>query len=313
MNYEIGDEIDLTKFEGKAFACIIVQNVDSGSSQPNEKQRILLLSRTQLMETIPIPNKQGFTKIKQAHHLEGLSSIKFSRAKYGVMILQFKSGSIFQFKVKDADTCADAIKKAMVDIGIIGKVTKSKETQKIQSSAEQLMQKIRGLEAQFSIHPTLDLIQELVDLMRETVERLDAANDERFITAIQHIQKFLSRNDVISILDKAGGTTKSPPSNATKNEQKVQVHENLGHGLPMQSADDDDWAPRRSFEIPHGNKSTEFDELHDMLGDITEEFDNLMSSLGGSDAHNINDVSIDDIDDIFSSSSLLEESAKIEK
>lgn len=70
MNYEIGNEVAYNSFDGKSFACIIVQN-SSISSDQTEKQRILLVSTTQLLETIPIPQKKGFGIVKHVHLLKG--------------------------------------------------------------------------------------------------------------------------------------------------------------------------------------------------------------------------------------------------
>ena len=154
MNYESLSELNLLTFEGKAFACIPV-------NKSHDRQRVLLVSRSQLIEAIPSSSKQDIVIVKEVHELQGLSSIKFSRGSYGIIMLKFRSGMILQYKVKDAGICSDYVKQAMNNIGINGKVTKSKSDTKKISVAEDLLNRTKELETQFSIEPSFDLIQEL--------------------------------------------------------------------------------------------------------------------------------------------------------
>eukprot|EP01035_Chromulina_nebulosa_P018118 gene18118-23772_t len=158
--------------------------------------------------------------VHEVHELSGLASIKFSRGQYGIIVLQFKSGKSLQYKVKDAGVFADYIKNAMINMGINGKVTKSKSALKNITSAEELLIKTKDLEAMFSVYPSFDLIQELVDVLRDAVERFDAANDERYMDAIKLVQLFLNRDDVIKILSSSGNVESQSVTN--------QVNSNIG-------------------------------------------------------------------------------------
>ena len=64
--------------------------------------------------------------------------------------------------------------------------------------------------------------------MREAVEHFESANDERFMIAIDFIQKFLSRNDVIKILDEHSKKNKiesvnKDNNNGSKSKSKVLI------------------------------------------------------------------------------------------
>lgn len=305
MEYSPFTEVDLSKFEGKAFACIAIK-------KEFEKQRILLISSTQLLESTPVVDKTGFAYIQDCHQLEGLVSIKFSREKYGTIFIKFKSGSALEYKVKDAGLCADYIKKTMTALGMKGNITKSKPMQAYVKTAEELLKITNELELKFAIDPSIALIQELMETLREAVERFENASDDRFMIAIQRIQKFLARSDVLDVLDQAArpndhkinealtvNDVKDPVDSISKISPSISMptSENgafetvsaLSQGintetLPISSNHEnfdpeDDIYDNQPYNVTNEENGSLVDELQAMLGNITQEFDEILTSF----------------------------------
>jgi hypothetical protein len=87
-------------------------------------------------------------------------------------------------------------------IGLKGSLTsKTEVVPKKIKTAVGYIERVAELEAEFSIHPSFALIQEILDLLREAAERFEAADDSRYLEAIANIQRFLGRADVTAILD----------------------------------------------------------------------------------------------------------------
>ena len=158
-----------------------------------------------------------------------------------------------------------------------------------------------------------------MDLLREAAEQFAEGSDDRYLSVIEHIQKFLQRADVTLILDAALNAKPDPDVviiNGVGSDDVEGGHENepvvvnstLASASPIpespsnrldRSIDadlakyDDDLAAL--MMSPYGNnlRDEEFDEddvhsvksghaeleLESMLGDITEEFSILMESF----------------------------------
>jgi hypothetical protein len=325
MEYETRTEINLASFDGHTFACIAV-------SQNEDRQRVMLLSKSQLIESLPNSAKPGTVIVRDVHPLQGLSSIKFSRAQFGVIILAFKSGVILQYKVKNAAQCAELIKTNMMAIGISGKVTKSKTLLECIGSAEELLKKTKELEVEFSINPSITLVQELVDGLREVVEKFDAANDNRYALVIKQIQNFLTRSDVIDVLDGKSSTKSAvKPISLPVNSTEAQSHsesKSEGLDLTIKTSVAELVASPTHGEIPESLRLTprrkpevktepnpQVDELNALLGDITQQFNDLISAIGESSKSPVSQgqeqsVSFEEFDDLFSIPSPLRKDGK---
>lgn len=315
MEYESGMEIVLAHFDGHAFNALSMK-------KQIDRQRILLLSRSQVIECITQPIKQGTVRVLEAHLLLGLSSIKFNRAQFGAIILQFKGGKILEFKVKNAGQFADLIKSNMMANGVTGKIKKSKSLMDCIGSAEELMKRAQDLEEEFSTNPSFELVQEFVDGLKEVVEKFDAANDERYSMAIKTMQKFLTRDDVLAVLDRKL-ESRQGKSNAIPAPKVVEHVQQTIDDNPSKSADspvkpDNGYlkelppelriTPRKNI-VNSEEDNAEVEELSAMLGDITQEFNDLISSFGENPADiswNGEDIETDNFDEILSSSFLSE-------
>lgn len=275
MQYEVGNELDLRNFDGVAFACLVLHE----ENQTSSGKRVFLLSRNHAIDSIPMHHKPGVVIIKEVHDLSAICSIKYSRGSYGRLILLFKSGASLLYKIKNASNCADTIVSYLDKLGIDGNLHKRSifATEQV-SKAEEILKKTKELEVQFSLSPSIQLIQELVDLLREAAERFDAASDERYDVAIKTIQKFLSRADVVNLLDK--NDSANMPCVTLIDKQIIEkVLDERNKITPVVSEEIDDLDNSFYEEKTSGNNEKHIEELQAMLGDITDEFDKLIGSF----------------------------------
>lgn len=127
--------------------------------------------------------------------------------------------------------CVATIKSIMSQSGVSATHSSQKHSLNV-ATAQNLLEKVRSLEEQFSVNPSHSLVTELMDHLREAVECFGEANDDRYTGVIAHIQAFLQRADVLAILDPssvrpppppADGASLSPPGDTTCSDIAVDA------------------------------------------------------------------------------------------
>lgn len=195
-HYETGNEILMRNISGKTFYCQRLHNVTNVKSN-----RVLAVTQMQIIEMAVNPFKTGFGTVLEVYNLEGLSKIKFKKTSSGVLTLTFNSNNVLQYVMTDPISCVDYIKIKMQLIGMKGDLTKSLIHSKHIESATSFFEATKEIEAQFSLKPSYKLIEKIMDLLREATEQFAEGSDDRYLSVIKHIQKFLQREDVTRILD----------------------------------------------------------------------------------------------------------------
>ena len=313
-HYEIGNEIFMRNIQGKTFSCHRLNNVTQVKSS-----RALAVTPQQIVEMAVNPFKIGFGTVLEVHSLEGLLTIKFKKATAGLLTLTFSNSHTVQYVMSDPTPFVEFLKVKMQQIGIKGDLIKNQIHAKHIETANSFYNATREIEAQFSVNPSYRLIEKIMDLLREAAEQFAEGSDDRYLSVIEHIQKFLQRADVTLILDAALNAKPDPDVviiNGVGSDDVEGGHENepvvvnsaLAAASPIpespsnrldRSIDadlakyDDDLAAL--MMSPYGNnlRDEEFDEddvhsvksghaeleLESMLGDITEEFSILMESF----------------------------------
>jgi hypothetical protein len=195
-HYETGNEILMRNISGKTFYCQRLHNVTNVKSN-----RVLAVTQMQIIEMAVNPFKTGFGTVLEVYNLEGLSKIKFKKTSSGVLTLTFNSNNVLQYVMTDPISCVDYIKIKMQLIGMKGDLTKSLIHSKHIETATSFFEATKEIEAQFSLKPSYKLIEKIMDLLREATEQFAEGSDDRYLSVIKHIQKFLQREDVTRILD----------------------------------------------------------------------------------------------------------------
>eukprot|EP01038_Epipyxis_sp_PR26KG_P010786 gene10786-14482_t len=329
---EIGNEVSVKSIAGKLFPCyLLIPPIDITTQGYTTQSYLIAVTETQLVELAPHPHSQGTAKVVEARELEGLAKIRFKKGATGIIILEYKSGTISKFVMKDPHICVEFVKSKMNQIGIRGNVTKTTKTEMTIVSAQSYLERTLEIETKFSLTPSIEIIEEIMDLLRRSAEKFSEANDDSYINVIEHIKRFLQRSDVNAILDEAVKLNKQPidqkqkdeikdellpasPMVATPSENFTTPPTRLNEAIELSSMDKtafryaseddhDNISPKNiNSDLNNNNKDGE-GELNSMLTDMTDEFSNLLNSFQNStenfhhDFDNHDDTHDDDDDD----------------
>jgi hypothetical protein len=121
--------------------------------------------------------------------------------------------------MSNSGECVEYIRNKMANKGMKGQQSSGKSAHNI-LTAENIGQIITKVEQQFSECPSYTLVEKVMNLYREAIEKFGAAGDNRFQNAIHRIHHFLQRHDVIQILD-----NKNKSNNKSNNNNNIKKHE----------------------------------------------------------------------------------------
>lgn len=202
---EVGAEVSLKQIDGQLFSCFTLVPVKSGPNFVKCKY-LIAVTNYQLVEMYPHPHKVGLAVTAQVHYLHTLAKLKFKKGDPGVLILEFKGNKVSKLIMRDPSSCVDYLKAKMKSMGIKGNLRPKNE--KDIANAQNCFAKAKEIEASFASNPSVELIKEMMDLLRRAAEKFSEANDDSYREVTDFISRFLQRPDVVKMLDEWAGVVK---------------------------------------------------------------------------------------------------------
>lgn len=240
--------MSLRSLDGEIFPCaVLLVDRETQKSYIKDKQ-MLAVTRNQLIELCPTAYQIGSATVCEVHELAALAKLKFRRPvkTEGILILEYKSGKVDKFLMANPVPCVDLIKQRMQELGLAGDVHKAATSLRSMATANAIMEQAMEIEGRFSVSPSLELAQEMLSLLRQEVEALEAAGDGTEVmhdAALQHIRRFLTRDDVVQVLEGRG----TGGSEGVRQEvQEVQRIEDAVLGTDHSTNDEQSRSPPRS-------------------------------------------------------------------
>ena len=181
------------------------------------RRRVVALTKTGgiLIEFAPNPNKMGYGKVLETHHVSNLSHIKFNRGSSTVVSLSFKNHASLHYQCVDPAPFIDGLQLVLSSLGLHG--TRKRNT-------KDFLSLVREIESRFSLQPSIRHVDKIMDLLREATELFSLADDDRHRSVLTQIQNFLQREDVINVLEIAATASKPKPiESASTKEQQQQI------------------------------------------------------------------------------------------
>lgn len=203
MFLEIGQETDLNQCGGDHFPCNrIIESLIYGKAK---KQRIFVISNESSMyELSPCLLAQGKAIVVEVFDFQLLNKLKVKRESR-ILTLFFNNGKVIIYELQMVDTCVNSITRAMERRDMESILQKRRQ---VLSGPVDLMDSylrvIKRLEAEFCVIPTIDLVHEIMNLLRQAVEYSSANSDinqETYKSVVQYTQQFLRRDDVVRVLN----------------------------------------------------------------------------------------------------------------
>lgn len=200
----------------------------SGHSSIGEK-RFVGVSVKQVFELSASERGGGWLFVQDAHPLDALAKLRFRKGdekKSGLLMLELKSGTTLKYLLRDPLPCVDAIRRQMNANGITGNVTKAvgNSSRFIEiKNAQEIFQRASEISTIFGDKPNIELVKEMMDILRIATEKFAAANDLQFEQVQLFARNFLQRADVLDVLDAATAVVASPNANGVIQSKDEEV------------------------------------------------------------------------------------------
>eukprot|EP01041_Mallomonas_annulata_P000207 gene207-375_t len=277
-NYEPGMEISLLQIEGTLFECSPILLNFTEHMPIVSKKRFLAITNTQIIDLAPHPSKRNYATSLETHNLESLAKLKFRRGE--LISFQFKNDRIVKYRMTNSSECVDHIKMIMMKMGIKGQQKTGKAINNV-TTAEGLLEKIENLTNKFSASPSHALVEEVMSLLREAVEKFSEAGDMRFQHIIVQIQEFLQREDVVRILgiESSAVLESEVERHLSRAYQITDEEDKIIENMAEQNEDEDMIRVALAGAAPSSESDLMEQELSVLLTDWTAELDSICDTF----------------------------------
>jgi len=226
--------------------------------------------------------------------IEMLAKLKFRRQESVSLFFKPAPDDPLIYMCPDSADCVHQIQAVLKRHGVKGKHTNA-ATHRAINQALHLVQEIQTKELALKHDPSIERVNEIMDLYRQAAERFEVAGDVRHEEVVTHMRKFLALPLTVSVLDgsyqKPEHATDDKPIAIEKSEPSVldkKFEDNMDDLLAEAESDlkemkgNDDADPEEAYidDDDDGIQSTEntIAEFENMLKEADEELAALMNS-----------------------------------
>ena len=180
----------------------------------------------------------GTGKVTFVTLIANLAKLKFRREESISLFLKQDPSDPLIYMMPDSADCVKQIQTVLKAHGVRGKHTNAAMQRSIQTALS-IVADIQRKEKELEAEPTIDNVNEIMDLCRQAAERFEQAGDPRHKEVMTHMKKFLSNPITTSILN---GTyePKKKVAAATTPSKPIPEGEVLTSPEWMLNEDDDD-------------------------------------------------------------------------
>lgn len=259
------------------------------------EESFLMITDTHIIEMRSNKLNLSTGTVTFAIPIEMLAKLKFRRQESVSLFFKPAPDDPLIYMCPDSADCVHQIQSVLKRHGVMGKHSNA-ATHRAINQALHLVQEIQTKELALKHDPTVDRVNEIMDLYRQAAERFEAAGDVRHEEVVTHMRKFLALPLTASILDGSYKSSESDgPFSTTEGEGlildsgPIDDGENEGGDTPMKEpkktrANSED----RAFEENMDNilKEAEADLANMKVEEEDPELDAMLeenAGLGGGD------------------------------
>mmetsp|Transcript_23129 Transcript_23129/g.33138 ORF Transcript_23129/g.33138 Transcript_23129/m.33138 type:complete len:556 (-) Transcript_23129:1080-2747(-) len=257
------------------------------------EESFLMITETHIVELRSSKLNLSTGTVTFAISIELMAKLKFRRQESISLFFKPAPDDPLIFMCPDSADAVHQIQNVLKGHGVKGKHTNA-ATQKAIHEALQLVQEIQAKERALEYQPSVERVNEIMDLYRQAAERFEVAGDPRHEEVVVHMRKFLAMPLTTSILDGSfkptiveSSTEKDPeaiPQGEVLERTKEQL-EDYDEGPGVAISED------KAFE----------QNIDSMLEEAKKDFDSMNIETDGIDLFdNDNDDSLSDIDAMLS-------------
>ena len=224
------------------------------------EESFLMITETHIIELRANKLNMATAKVTFAISIDKMAKLKFRRQESLSLFFKPAPDDPLIYMCPDSGDAVHQIQSVLKRHGVKGKHTNAAAHRAI-SEALHIVQEIQTKELALKHDPTVERVNEIMDLYRQAAERFEVAGDIRHEEVVTHMRKFLALSLTASILD---GSFQKPEEPAPKRSTDEGVPE--GEVLESSGFDDDD--------DDDANKTSEKEKENDKA--FEENIDNLL-------------------------------------
>ena len=278
---------------GFAGAGAMLRNITS-STRGLLEESFLMITESHIIEMKSNKLNLSTGTVTFAIPIEMLAKLKFRRQESVSLFFKPAPDDPLIYMCPDSADCVHQIQAVLKRHGVKGKHTNA-ATHRAINQALHLVQEIQTKELALKHDPSIERVNEIMDLYRQAAERFEVAGDVRHEEVVTHMRKFLALPLTLSVLEgsyqKPEHATDDQPIAIEKSEPSIldkKFVDNMDDLLAeaesdlkeMKGNDDADIEDMYADEKDDGIRQTEdtIAEFENMLKEADEELAALMSS-----------------------------------
>lgn len=291
-------KISADQKEKENYMASSVFNRFAQSAKSVMEESFLMITEKYLVEFKSNKLTIGSGNVSFAIKIEKLAKLKFRREESLSLFFKQASNDPLVYMCFDSASAVQDIQNVLKRHGVKGKHTNA-STQKAIQMALNLVALIQQKEKELIDQPTVNRVNEIMDVYRQAAEKFEGAGDPRHTEVMAHMKRFLNQQFTASILDgtfrknSASGVKSSDSSNDITSGTPVPQGKILEQPkcFLLNDDEDDDVVPKEEEkDAPTKEHSDEVsDPTIQNMEDILKEAVQDMSDLG-MDATDINNI-----------------------
>lgn len=250
------------------------------------EESFLMLTETDLIELKASKLNMSIGKVVFCIPIEMMAKLKFRRQESLSLFFKSAPDDPLVYMCPDSSDAVKQIQGVLKKKGVRGKHTNAAAYRAI-SEAMQIVQDIQTKEMAIEHEPTVERVNEIMDLYRQAAERFEIAGDVRHEEVVTHMRKFLAKPTTVSILDGSyrNAADVIPKSKSADGERpEGEVLEPTAALMDYGDEEGDaDAKPALTAASPASADRDFEDNIENLLQDAKQDFENF-------------DISDDDID-----------------
>jgi hypothetical protein len=222
--------------------------------------------------------------------IASLAKLKFRREESISLFLKEAPDDPLIYMMSESADCVKQIQTVLKAHGVKGKHTNAAMQRSIQTALS-IVTDIQNKERALEHDPTVENVNEIMDLCRQAAERFEQAGDSRHQEVMAHMKKFLSNPITVSILNGSYEAKKKSKGEATPSKPVPEGEVLSSPEWMLNEDDDDDDEGDKNEQKDSDTKDDALEKTDDVLKEAKKD----MEALGASGASALADILNTDI------------------
>jgi hypothetical protein len=186
------------------------------------EESFLMVTETHIIELRTSKLNMQMGTVVFCIQIDLMSKLKFRRQESISLFFKNAPEDPLIYMCPDSSDAVHQIQSVLKRKGVRGKHTNAAAYRAINEALE-MVQAIQVKETALQYDPTIERVNEIMDLYRQTAEKFESAGDIRHEEVVTHMRKFLAKPTTMSILDGTYSTPSTQPTATTE----ILVNENI--------------------------------------------------------------------------------------